>query len=259
MSKRFRDTGLWDKDWYVGLSCAERCAVDYIFCRCDAVGVWAPAFNTADKLIGEKVDWKSLPGKMNGNIQVLANSKWWLKDFCKYQYGTINAESESKVQKSLHSLLICHGLWDSYLSTLTPTVDSTVQDKDKEKDKDKVKDKDKGEVRVVDVIEYLNKKTGRRYRVTPAHSKHISARIREGYSLTDFVAVIDAKVKQWGNDAKMSEYLRPETLFSNKFDGYLAGIVKPKASDDMAWICGSCGAKYRSTAATCSACGWERE
>jgi uncharacterized phage protein (TIGR02220 family) len=72
------------------------------------------------------------------------------------------------------------------------------------------------------IIQYLNQKTGRKYHSTEAHSRPISARLREGYAYDDFVTVIDSKVRQWGADPKMAEYLRPETLFGTKFDSYLA-------------------------------------
>lgn len=78
----------------------------------------------------------------------------------------------------------------------------------------------------VDVIFYLNKKAGTNYR---QHIKKtialIQARINEGFTLDDFKTVIDKKVGQWKNDPKMSSYLRPETLFGTKFEGYLNEIV----------------------------------
>ena len=42
-----------------------------------------------------------------------------------------------------------------------------------------------------------------------------------GTGTTIFKQVIDTKVKDWGNDSKMNQYLRPITLFSSKFDDYL--------------------------------------
>jgi hypothetical protein len=145
MGKRFRDTELWGKEWYVALSCVERCAIDYVLCRCDPVGVWAPAFSVAERLIGESLDWLSFTKRVNGNIVILDDGKWWLRDFCVYQYGRINPESESKVQRSLYALLVKHGLWDAYLLTLKPTVRPTVEPtvQDKEKEKVKVKEKEK--------------------------------------------------------------------------------------------------------------------
>ena len=73
-----------------------------------------------------------------------------------------------------------------------------------------------------DVIDYLNKKTGKRYRhTTGATQRLIRARQKEGFVLQDFYAVIDVKCSQWLNDKNMSKYLRPETLFGGKFESYL--------------------------------------
>jgi uncharacterized phage protein (TIGR02220 family) len=56
----------------------------------------------------------------------------------------------------------------------------------------------------------------------------VRARVRDGFTLDDFKAVIDAKVAQWGEDEKMAEYLRPETLFGTKFEGYLQNAQKTR-------------------------------
>ena len=71
-----------------------------------------------------------------------------------------------------------------------------------------------------EVIDYLNQKAGTKYRPVEAHKKLIRARVKEGYSLTDFLTVIDNKVADWAG-SEQQKYLRPETLFGTKFDGYL--------------------------------------
>lgn len=86
------------------------------------------------------------------------------------------------------------------------------------------------------VIDYLNEKTERtgkeKYSSTsPKTQTLIKARLREKYELEDFKIVIDKKCKEWlGTD--MEKYLRPETLFGNKFESYLkqktTTIKKPK-------------------------------
>lgn len=48
----------------------------------------------------------------------------------------------------------------------------------------------------------------------------INARIEEGFVRDDFKTVVEFKLKQWGQDIKMKEYLRPETLFGTKFESY---------------------------------------
>lgn len=73
-----------------------------------------------------------------------------------------------------------------------------------------------------EVIDYLNDKIGARYKASSDVSKRlIDARVKEGYKLDDFKQVIDNKVATWGQDQKMSKYLRPQTLFGTKFESYL--------------------------------------
>ena len=71
-----------------------------------------------------------------------------------------------------------------------------------------------------DILNYLNDVTGRKYKNSKQTNKYIQARLNDGYTLEDFKTVIDKKAKQWLN-TEMNQYLRPCTLFSNKFDGYL--------------------------------------
>ena len=76
-----------------------------------------------------------------------------------------------------------------------------------------------------DIISYLNEKAGTKYKPTSAKSREkIDARVREGFTLEDFKTVIDKKCADWLNDAKMCKFLRPETLFGPKFEGYLNEI-----------------------------------
>ena len=72
-----------------------------------------------------------------------------------------------------------------------------------------------------EVIEYLNQKTGKNFKSgSKANQKHIKARFSEGFTLEDFKKVIDLKCEEWSG-SQMETYLRPETLFGNKFDSYL--------------------------------------
>jgi uncharacterized phage protein (TIGR02220 family) len=74
-----------------------------------------------------------------------------------------------------------------------------------------------------ETIAYLNEKAGTSFRATSKATKaQINARAKEGYTVEDFKAVIDFKTAEWGTDAKMMQYLCPETLFrASKFEGYL--------------------------------------
>lgn len=76
---------------------------------------------------------------------------------------------------------------------------------------------------VEEVVGYLNSVLGTSYRPSSKEtSKHINARLDEGFSVADFKAVIDDRASRWKHDQKMQEYLRPRTLFApSKFEGYL--------------------------------------
>ena len=79
----------------------------------------------------------------------------------------------------------------------------------------------------IQICTYLNEKAGTNYRPTSAATqRHINARLAEGFTVDDFIKVIDVKCAEWqGTD--MEKYLRPETLFGTKFESYLNAKVKP--------------------------------
>lgn len=89
---------------------------------------------------------------------------------------------------------------------------SNATEEDKEEDKDNIYSQ---------VVSHLNEKAGTFYRATAARTKKvIHARLAEGFTLEDFVTVIDKKSAEWmGTD--WEKFLRPETLFGPKFESYL--------------------------------------
>lgn len=71
------------------------------------------------------------------------------------------------------------------------------------------------------IIALLNDVTGRSFRPSDSSLRPIRARLREGFTIDDFTSVIRLKNAQWAQRPDMRAYLRPETLFGNKFDAYL--------------------------------------
>lgn len=79
------------------------------------------------------------------------------------------------------------------------------------------------------IVSYLNEICGSRFKSTTSSTvKCIKARLKEGFSLQDFEKVIRWKYFQWGEKPfrfsggqLSSDYLRPTTLFSDKFESYL--------------------------------------
>lgn len=72
------------------------------------------------------------------------------------------------------------------------------------------------------VVPFLNKVAGTAFKAdSKATQRLIAARVREGYKWPDFQMVIIGRWQAWKDDPKMSEYIRPSTLFGTKFEGYL--------------------------------------
>lgn len=83
---------------------------------------------------------------------------------------------------------------------------------------DKVKE---DKVNVVEIISYLNKKAGTKYRTDTKDTVDcIRARANEGYVFDDFISVLN-NMDIWLTDPKMINFYRPQTLFGTKFQSYL--------------------------------------
>ena len=78
------------------------------------------------------------------------------------------------------------------------------------------------------ILEDLNKRIKSKKGFSPlaqCNQDLINARISEGFTVENFITVNEKKVRQWLNDPEMSKFLRPSTLYGDKFDGYLNEIV----------------------------------
>ena len=108
-------------------------------------------------------------------------------------------------------------------SNCNTNVSRTDIDKDIEEDKDKdiYSRASSTADEVKEIVDYLNQAAGTNYKSgTGKTVRSIKARLNEGFTVDDFKAVIDKKVSEWrGSD--MEKYIRPETLFGSKFEGYL--------------------------------------
>ncbi len=116
-----------------------------------------------------------------------------------------------------------------------PTSRLTVGDKSSsvaplEEDKEKEIDIDN----YIYIVDYLNQKVGTKYKHTSKKTQTcIHARMAEGYSVDDFITVIDKKCLDWLN-TDYEQYLRPETLFGTNFKSYLNAKVIKKAQQTTA-------------------------
>lgn len=89
--------------------------------------------------------------------------------------------------------------------------------------------------KALEVLIFLNEKTGRNYEPVEANLKPLMARLREGASVDDLRAVVAKKCREWGGDPKMDIYLRPKTLFTaTNFANYKGELAAPEPAIKVA-------------------------
>ena len=95
-------------------------------------------------------------------------------------------------------------------------------DKEKElRNKNKKIDIEDDDFPYYEVIRYFNKLTGSNYREDSEIIINLMRlHVQNGFKKEDFIIVIDKKWREW-KDTNMIKYMRPETLFGEKFESYL--------------------------------------
>ena len=72
-----------------------------------------------------------------------------------------------------------------------------------------------------EIISRLNELTGSNFKSSGKATKDLIKNLLKEYTKEDILMVVDKMCYKWGNDAKMSEYLRPSTLFRrSNFENY---------------------------------------
>lgn len=74
---------------------------------------------------------------------------------------------------------------------------------------------------IAEIVSYLNEKANVHYRPNTQKTKQLITKLlKDNFTVEDFKLVIDKKCQEWMG-TEQEKFLRPETLFSNKFEGYL--------------------------------------
>ena len=159
----------------------------------------------------------------------LKENYYFIPKFIDFQYPQ-GLDSRKPAIVSVRSILLEFGLLDKDNKVIISESLSNGYVTIKDKDKDKVKG------HIIIIINYLNEKTGKKYRHnSKVATEKINARINEGFTVGDFIKVIDNKSKD--PYFIKNDYMRPETLFGNKFESYLNWNPKPPdySQDDGEW------------------------
>lgn len=136
MAKRFLDSSLWDKDWFLDLSSKYKVLWVYMITKCDTAGIFDPNLKNISKMLNEKYNEEECLMAFNGKV-IKVLDKWVLVKFIEFQYGSqISPTMIDPINKCLSK--IGHSI-DSLSILYNRTMDSPVymvKDKDKEKIKE---------------------------------------------------------------------------------------------------------------------------
>ncbi len=135
MAKRYRDTQIWDEDWFIILPPVYKLLWEWINDKCDHAGIWKPNLATFERFNGE-VDLKKALEFFNDEektrVVKLESGKFFITGFFVFQYGC-EMNLNNKVHLSINQIYKTQGV-------KTDLVRGLVALKDMDKDKDKEKD-----------------------------------------------------------------------------------------------------------------------
>ncbi len=171
----------------------------------------------------------------NGSVQYLAD---WTNSTKQSVYNCLKSLTEKgyivKTDKIINGVKFCE-YYATKFTTVVNKVDYPIQQSLPGGDKQSLPNNIDSNTlldNIKNIIDYLNTKLGTKYSYKTKKTQDcIKARFNEidGLTVEDFKTAIDNQYAKWkGTDYE--QYLRPETLFGNKFEGYLNSIAKPKES-----------------------------
>lgn len=148
MAKRFTDTEIWDKEWFMNLSPKLKCLVKFVRDKCDVAGIWQPNWtlaNTYVKAENERISEADLIGIDDGNqFKKLSNGQIFCIGFIAFQYGELSEKCPP--HKKIISILKKYQLIDDkvLLGYCNPIARVQEEEEDKEEVMEVEKEKEKG-------------------------------------------------------------------------------------------------------------------
>lgn len=156
------------------------------------------------------------------NSGVVVIKHWKIHNYIqkdRYKETVYKEEKELLEEKENKSYTLC--IQNGYEMDTQVRIDKERIEEGKDREKDYYLAESNEKIPYSEIINYLNEKLGSHYKSDTNKTKsQIRARFNEGFTFEDFKIVIDKKINEWYG-TKMQKYLRPETLFGTKFEGYL--------------------------------------
>jgi len=133
------------------------------------------------------------------------------------------SELDKKTDKNEDKKNICSS-YELHMETVTEN--ETVIENINEIEKGGEGGKTEIELQVDEVLNHFVEVTGKKIDATKeVHRKFVKGRIKEKIPIEDLKKIIELKNFKWKDDAKMREYIRPETLFNpTKCNSYLMEV-----------------------------------
>ena len=178
--------------------------------------------NTIDAIINSCIEWDVFNKKIFDKFEVLTSN-----GIQKRYFEIIKRRLSVNIIKEYTLINYGNYLDINKINVSINTINEDISTQSKVKE---IESKVKENIKYI--IDYLNKVLGTKYKHDSKKTiEFITVRIKEGFNGKDFKTVIDKKFKDWAgtDDAK---YLRPETLFGNKFEGYLNQLANIKTPKD---------------------------
>ena len=178
-------------------------------------------------------DWTSISkNSCISNLKKLVDKKLIIKNekeingvkFCEYS-ANLNSIQETCIPIQETCIPIQETCTNILVDNKEDIIDNSILDKSNIEYGVDTKKESKKDIELKEnikcIIDYLNESTNSKFKYDNKQTiRDIKARFKEGYVLDDFYDVIDKKVKEWFN-TEMEKYLRPSTLFGNKFENYI--------------------------------------
>lgn len=134
MAKRFTDTEIWQKDWFLDLPIKQKLLVKFIFDNCDCAGIYEISYRVLKNCFGEEIKKEDFEAIKQAKF--ISENKIFIEDFIKFQYGI--SISELDENKNVHKGILKKLSKINIFPTLEQGLANPklrVQDKDKDKDK----------------------------------------------------------------------------------------------------------------------------
>lgn len=132
--KRFTDTDKWTKNkWFRLLNTDLKLFWLYLLDNCDFVGVWEVDLEFFSHNFGIQLTEAQILQTFKKQILPIKDGrKWWIIDFCNFQYGELKIENiKNKPHQRYIQELKKHRLWIDYTKTI-----NSLEEKDKDKEEE---------------------------------------------------------------------------------------------------------------------------